>query len=233
MDLLLAARTVWRYRRAALAVLLLTVLAAVGLAAGQRPEYTASASFVLINPPPPPTDAELRANPALATARPDNPFARFDSPWVIVDVLAKAVTTDAARAALVRAGADRRYLVAVSAQYGLASSIVQVTGVGSSAESAVRSARLVSRAATDELYRMQRAQGVDRRYLITALALEVPRTATLHAASRLRSLLGVAGLGGVLTLIVPAALDAVRRWRLELAAPRRAARTATEATDAR
>lgn len=218
MDLLLVGRMVWRYRWAALAVLLLTGIGAAGVVAVRQPEYEAAASFVLINPPAPPGEAELRADPSLATARTDNPFARFDNPWVIVDVLAQAVTTDAARADLVRAGADRRYRVAPSSKFGFVSPIIQVTGVGPTAAGAIRTAGLVSKALTAELHRMQHAQGIDDRYLITPLPLDLPRTATRRSSGTLRSLIGVIGLGGILLVVVPAALDAVRRWRLELTA---------------
>jgi len=215
MDLLPAVRTVWRYRLVAIAVLLLTGAGAGYLLVAQQPTYEAAASFVLINPPGPPSDAEIKANPALARTRADNPYTRFDNPWVIVEVLAQAATTNAARAGLVRAGADERYRVAPGTKFGFMSPVVQITGVGPTAAAAVGTARLVSKAVTAELYRMQRAQGVHDRYLIKPLWLEEPAEAALRPSKQLRNLAAVLALGGVLLFAVPAVLDAIRRWSLE------------------
>lgn len=214
MDPLPALRTVWRYRLAAIAVILLTIAAAGYVLAIQRPVYEALTSYVLINPPAPPTDAEIRATPSLAKARTDNPFTRFDNPWVIVDVLTQAVTTEAARERLVGAGADRRYRVAPSSKVGFMSPIVQITGVGPGADSAIGTAELVSKALTTELDRLQRAQGVDSRYRIKPLRLEAPRKAVLRPSGQLRDLVAVLGLGTVLVFAVPSVLDAIRKWRV-------------------
>ena len=55
MNLLLIARKIWRYRLVTLPVIALTLLGLFYVMAVKAPEYKVSSSYVLINPPPPPT----------------------------------------------------------------------------------------------------------------------------------------------------------------------------------
>ena len=55
MNLLSIARKIWRYKLATLPVVLLTLFGAAYVVAVKEPVYEASSSYVLINPPTPPT----------------------------------------------------------------------------------------------------------------------------------------------------------------------------------
>jgi hypothetical protein len=215
MDLLPAMRMVWRHRLATAGVVLATIVGAIFVLAVQHPVYEAYSSFVLISPPNPPSEAQIKADPSLRTARTDNPYTRFDTQWVMVDLLAQAVTTDAAREALVRTGADGRYRVAPSSKFGFSSAIVQVTALGSSERSAITTATLVSKAVRGELRRMQAVLGVDSRYMIRPLQLEKPQKAVRRPSGQLRMVFGVLAAGALLLVLLLSVLDTISRWRVE------------------
>jgi hypothetical protein len=213
MDLFAIAQTIWRHRLATFPVLLVTFAACVYVVAVQAPVYVASSSYILISPPPAPTPEEIDKNPALARVKSDNIYTRFGNAGVLVDVLTRTAGDDAARDALVKAGADPRYTVGPSMQFGFGSPIIDITGVGSTAPSAIRSAQLVGRAVTRQLDQMQARQGVDPRYRITSLQIEAPDRAELRASGQMRRLIGVLALGGLLLFVVVSILNAVAERR--------------------
>lgn len=215
MDLLSIAETIWRHKLVTLPVLLLTVLGMVYVVAIREPVYEASSSYILINPPYPPTAEQIDRKPELGRIRSDNPYTRFADQSVVANVLARTVSKDQARQALVKAGADKRYVVEPSAEFGLTAPIVQITGVGSSAETAMATARRVSKAVIEELDRMQRAHGVDARYRITTQQLESPYRAELQASGLLRSLVAVLALGVVLLFVVVSVAEALGTRRVQ------------------
>jgi len=214
MDLLSIAETIWRHKLVTLPVILLTALGMVYVVAIKEPVYEASSSYILINPPSPPTAEQVDRNPELGRVRSDNPYTRFGDQSVVANVLARTVSKDQARRALVRAGADERYVVEPSAEFGLTAPIVQITGVGASADAAMGTARLVSKAVRQELARMQRAHGVDERYWITTQPLESPYRAELHASGLLRSLVAVLALGVILLFVVVSVAEALGTRRV-------------------
>ena len=214
MDLLSIARKIWRYKLLTLPVVLLTLCGAVYVVAIKQPVYEASSSYILINPPSPPTAEQIDRNPELGRIRSDNPYTRFGDQSVVANVLARTVSKDQARRALVRAGADERYVVEPSAEFGLTAPIVQITGVGASADAAMGTARIVSKAVRQELDRMQRAHGVDARYWITTQALESPYRAELQASGLLRSLVAVFALGVILLFVVVSVVEAFSTRRV-------------------
>jgi hypothetical protein len=217
MDLLSIARTIGRHKLATFPIIILTALGAYYVVAVKEKVYEASSSFILINPPAPPTADEIARDPTLGKIKTDNPYLRFGDQTVIVDLLARTVSSDASRQALVDAGADSRYAVAPSLQFGFASPIVQITGVGPSAEAAMKTATLVGKAVTDHLNRMQRVRGTDPAYRITPMQVDVPDRAKLRASGQLRMLVGVVGLGLILMFVVISVADALDTWRRERA----------------
>jgi hypothetical protein len=219
MDLLSIARKIWRHRLATLPVLVLTLVGAVYVMAIKEPVYEASSSYILINPPAPPTAEQIARNPALARINADNPYTRFADQSVLVDVLARTIGGDSARERLVEAGADPRYDVAPSSQFGFSSPIVQVTGVAPSAEAAMETARLVSKAVTEELDRMQRVQRVHSRYRVTPLQVDSPDRAQLRASGQLRALIGVLALGVILLFVVVSVMDGLQAQRTPRSMP--------------
>ena len=151
MDLLQISRKIWRYRIVTLPVIALTLLGALYMVVGKAPVYKVSSSYVLINPPPPPTADEIARDPALGRINANNPYTQFSDESVIVSLLSNSLSNDSARQACRRRGADPRYTVAPDVALGFSSLVVEVTGVGSSPQAAVKTAELVGTALTREL----------------------------------------------------------------------------------
>jgi capsular polysaccharide biosynthesis protein len=215
MNLLSIARKIWRYKLLTVPVVLLVFCGAVYVVAIKKPVYEASASYILINPPEPPTPEEVARDPSLARINADNPYTRFSDQSVIVEVLASSMANESAKRALLNAGADPRYKVEPASEFGFSSPIVKITTQGASPEVAVRSAKLVGNAVTSELQKMQQAEGVDSQYRIKANKVDTPDGAQLRASGQLRSLVGVLGLGAVLLFLVVSVGDAVTTLRME------------------
>ena len=223
MDLFNIARRVWRYKLITLPVIVLTIFAAAYVMAVKKPLYEATSSYLLINPPAPPTAEEVARNPALGRIRTDNPFTRFADQGVVIDVLARTMSTDAARRTLVRAGADPAYRVEGGATFGTTSPIVQITGTGTSPDAAMRTAEVVSHAVVGELDRLQKEQEVDPRYRITARHVEGPDGAQLQASGQLRMLIAVLALGTIALFVVVSITEGLsslqRERRIQYALP--------------
>ena len=107
MDLLLIARKLWRYKLVTLPIIALTFAGAVYVVAVKKPLYETDASYLLINPPSPPTADQIAKDPALGKIRTDNPYTRFSDSGVIIDVLNRSMNSEAAHATLEKAGAAR------------------------------------------------------------------------------------------------------------------------------
>jgi hypothetical protein len=215
MNLFSIARKLWRHKLVALPIVLLIACGVVYVLAVKQPVYEASSSYILINPPAPPTPADIARDPTLGRLHSDNPYTRFTDESVMVDVLASSMMSESARRALVTTGADSRYMVTPSSASasGFTKPIVQITAEGWSAEAAMRSARLVGNALTRELARMQQAEGVDPGYRIRAQLVDPPDGAKVQASAQLRPLIGVLVLGAVLLLGVVAVADALATLR--------------------
>jgi hypothetical protein len=218
MDLLLIARKIWRHKLVTLPVILLTLVGAGYAIAGKEPLYEATSSFLLINPPAAPTADEIARNPALGKIHADNPYTRFADQSVVIDVLARSMSSDTARRTLVKAGADPRFTVEAATRFGTTSPIVQITGTGATPQAATKTAEVVGHGVTGELDRMQAAEKVDPKYRITTMQVEYPDGPTLQASGQLRMLVGVLVLGAIALFIVVSitdALDTLRRERWE------------------
>ena len=215
MDLLSIARKFWRYKLLTAPIVLLTLVGAAYVVAVKQPVYEAKSSFVLLNPPAPPTAEDIARDPSLAKINSDNPYTRFGDQSVVIQVLSSTMSGDSARRALVKAGADERYTVAPNAEFGYSSPIVEITAAGPSAQAAMRSATIIGEATTKELNRMQEAYRIDEHYRIKAIPVETPDEAKLQASGKLRSLVGVLGLGAVLLFIVVSVVDAFAALRVE------------------
>lgn len=208
MDLLLIARKLWRYKLVTVPVVALTFAGAVYVVAVKKPLYEAGASYLLVNPPAPPTPEQIAADPALGRIRTDNPYTRYGDPGVVIDVLNRSMNSESAHDMLAKAGADPRYVVGSGAQFGSSTPIVQITGTGSSPQGAIHTAEVVGHAMVAELNRIQRAQGVNERYRISTLPVEIPDSAQLRASGQLRMLVGVLALGVIVLFVAVSFLDA-------------------------
>ena len=218
MDLLSIARKIWRYKLLTLPVVLLTLCGVVYVVAIKKPVYEASSSYILINPPAPPSDEQIARDPALGRIHADNPYTRFSDQTVVVQVLASSMANESVKRALLTAGAEPRYKVESASGFGSSSGpIVKVTAQGTTPEVAVRSARLVGNAVNRKLQDMQQAQGVDPKYQIKANLVNTSDGAQLQASGQLRALVGVLGLGTLLLFLVVSMGDAVTTLRMERA----------------
>lgn len=217
MNLLSIARKIWHYKLATLPVILLTLCGAAYVVAVKEPVYEASSSYVLINPPEPPTPEEIASDPALGRVDADNPYTRFSDQTVVVEVLASAMGSETAQRALRKMGADSRYTVAPDSESGVgySSPILQITAQGGTPQAAVRTAKLVGHEITRQLDRIQQEQNVDSQYRITAEPVDAPDGAELRPSGQLRVLFGVLALGVVLLFVVVSVADAVTTLRME------------------
>jgi hypothetical protein len=215
MNLLSIARKLWRYKLLTLPVVLLTLCGAVYVVAVKEPVYEASSSYILINPPLPPTPEDIARNPALGRVNADNPYTRFSDQTVVVEVLASAMATKSAERALLKAGADPRYKVEPAGAFGFSSPIVKITAQGATPEAAIDSAKLVGNQVTGQLARMQQAEGVDPDYRIKANQVDAPDGAELRASGQLRMLVGVLAIGTILLFVTVSLADALTMLRRE------------------
>jgi hypothetical protein len=213
MDLVAIAQSVWRFKLATIPVILLAFVGVVYMGALKPATYQADASYILMAPPTPPTADQIQKDPALGRINTNNPYLRFGDLSVVVDLLTQSMATDAARQMLVNQGADPRYTLAPSADFGASAPIIQISGVGSSAYSAIRSAQLVSKATIKMLYDLQRAQGTNSAYMITTLAVSTPTTALLQVSSKLRSVIAVLALGAILLFVVVSTMSGLAARR--------------------
>jgi hypothetical protein len=216
MALLLIAQKIWRYRLVTLPVIALTLLGLFYVIAVKAPEYKVSSSYVLINPPPPPTADEIARDPKLGSINPNNPYTRFSDQSVIVSLLSSSLSSDTARQELVKTGADPRYTVSPDLQLGYSSLVVEVTGMGSTPQGAMHTAELVGAALTRELDRIQASQGVDPHYMIKTQPVVAPDSPKLQISSRFRPLIGVLAIGAILLLLAVSAAEALETLRAEL-----------------
>jgi capsular polysaccharide biosynthesis protein len=212
MDLLSIIWTVWRHKFAVLPVILLTVIGAFYVIKIKPPVYQAASSILLVNPPAPPTAAQIAADPGLAGINANNPYTNFGNLTIVVDVVINLVTADSSQQALVQAGADPRYQVALSSAFD-SPPIIQITGVASSAQEAIKTANLVAGAATADLRQIQANQGVNNLYMIKPIQLVRPTRAQLTVSGKLRTLIAVLALGAILLLVVVSMSEALARRR--------------------
>jgi hypothetical protein len=213
MDLVAIAQSVWRYKLVTIPVILLTFVGVVYMGVLKPATYQADASYILMAPPAPPTADQIAKDPALGRINSNNPYLRFGDLSVVVDLLTQSMATDATRQALVNQGADPRYTLAPSADFGAAAPIIQISGIGSSAYSAIRSAQLVSKATIKMLSDLQRAQGTNPAYMITTLTVSAPTTALLQVSSKLRSVIAVLALGAILLFVVVSTMSGLAARR--------------------
>ena len=215
MDLLLISRKIWRYRLVTLPVIALTLLGAFYVIAIKAPEYKVSSSYILINPPPPPTPDEIARNPALGRINPNNPYTRFSDQTVIVSLLSSSLSSDTARQELVNAGADPRYTVSPTC-----SSVTRAWWWRSPEWAPQRKAPSHRRAGGCGPYSrarpVQASQGVDPHYMIKTQAVVAPDSPKLQVSSTLRPLVGVLAIGAILLLLVVSAAEALETLRAEL-----------------
>ena len=165
MDLLAMFRAVLRNRLFTIPVILLMLVGGVWVYFISSPTYEATSGYVVFEPPDAPTASDIAQDPALAEVRADNPYARVEAS-VVGGIIVKRTGGPRARAALTAEGADPRYQIVSGDAYGVASPTIDITGVGSTAASAVKTADLVGNRLEKEVHDIQSAQLVDDRYKV-------------------------------------------------------------------
>lgn len=214
MDLLSLIAAFWRHKLVTIPVILLTLLGAYYELAVKPPVYQAMSSFLLSNPPSPPTAGQIAADPALRRISPNNPYTTYGNLSIAGAVVVELVTSPSVQTRLVAAGADPKYQIAPNSQFGFTAPIIQITGVGPTPGEAILTADLVTAQAVKELYLIQQKQGVNPYYMIKALPVQgPPKTAQLSASGKLRSLIAVLGLGAVMLFVAVSAAEAVAKRR--------------------
>jgi capsular polysaccharide biosynthesis protein len=213
MDLLSIFHALWRHKLVALPIVLFMLLGTVYIFKIKPPVYQASASFLMVPPPLPPSAAQIAQDPKLGRINTNNPYVNLGNMDQVADVVINLVTASSAQQALVQQGADPRYQVVLSTDFE-SPPILQITGVASSAPEAIKSADLVMSAGVAALYQMQQKQGVNDTYMIKAVRLVQPRTAQETVSSKLRELIVVLSLGVLLLFVAISIMDAMDKRRM-------------------
>jgi hypothetical protein len=219
MDVLAIVRALKRHWRLTVPIAVLVAFVGGYVAFFTPASYEATASYVLFTPPAPPTPEEIAANPALGLVHADNAYARMD-PAVVVDLVAKRVNNDATRSRLLAAGADGGYEVNAGGVFGVSSPTVDITGTGDSAARAITTAKLVGAEFERNLHELQVAQGTDENYMVKAVDIDPPTSATQKVSSRLRAVVAVLGLGALLLFVAVSIGEAFENMKKERTARR-------------
>lgn len=190
MDPKAVFHTLWRYKSFVLPVILVTLLAAVYVLLFAPRSYETSASYAVVNPP---TSADELAD---SPGNSDNPYLRSSSATLITDVLITRLNADVTAEKLQQGKLSTEYTVAPGT--GGNGFVVAITAQGSSEKEAVATGSRLGKILQDELYSLQKVYGADDRYLFTSLVISPPDKATELFSSRLRSLIIVLIMGGVL-----------------------------------
>lgn len=208
MDLLALFSSLRRHKLIVLIILLLTVAGDIFIVFGIPAVYESHAQYVLISPPPLPTDSEIQRDPKLARLNTNNPYLRLPNPSVVVAVLAERVGGDNVREQLKAQGADPNYNIAATNAIG-SGVVILITGTGPSPKEASKTLTMVADRMNSELHDMQTVEGADDRFLFRALSVNPPSDPILKATGPLRSVIAVTAAGLVLMFALISIADAV------------------------
>ena len=218
MDLISIFGKVWRHKAVTIPVVILMALGAFYIIAVKAPVYQTTLSILLVNPPGPPSPQQIAKDPSLGRINTGNTFVSFGNLDVVADAVVGVVSAESNQ--LVNAGADPRYQLTVSGDVG-SPPIITITGVGSTAQEAVLSANLVTKAAENSLYQVQAGQNINPIYMVKAVKLYPPQSAQKSSSSKVRTLVAVLGIGIILLFIVISFIEALERRRAPRPAKRR------------
>lgn len=214
MDTLSLLGSLWRHRVITTLVVLITAGCGAGLLVTYPPPLSGTASYLLVEPPEPPTDAELKADATLAEADTDNPYLRYGDPSVIVDVVTRQIETTDTQRALEAGGGSPDFEVQPSNRYGTNSPIIEITSTGASEAVVVASLNQLGQDLDATLASVQADDGIDDRYVFTLRRIKFPDELDRQLSSTLRMLVGVSVLGLLLLFVsVGAAEGRLRRRR--------------------
>jgi hypothetical protein len=217
MDLLALSRTMWRHKIAVIPILVLMLIGLVYVVKIKPPTYDADGELALLSPPAAPTAAQIQADPKLyAKINVNNPYLDYDDLTVVGDAVMDRVTGHSAQLILAAAGVSPKYQVSMSSDPDNPA-FLDITGVGTSAASAIYSAQKVMAMATADLQQIQLevVPPVSTRYMITMETLVPATSAQEQITSKLRAIIEVLGVGVILLFLVISIAEAFARRRDE------------------
>ncbi|MGI8686600.1 MAG: hypothetical protein ACR2MO_16175 [Acidimicrobiales bacterium] len=202
MDVLTLLRLFGRHKIVVAIASLLTFAAVTGTYMAAPPLYRASGSVVLLNPPPLP-----EAAPDAPPRGPgfQNPIKDLDDMSVVVDILARVMSTSEVEDKLVTAGLTGTYTIGANIDF-YRGPIIDVAAEATSGPDAIDTAKRVMTEVGVQLAKLQTDQGTDPSYQIRTSTVVPPERATKVFSSALRRLIGAGALGVI--AIIGAALTA-------------------------
>jgi capsular polysaccharide biosynthesis protein len=212
MDLISIVHSLWRYKLFTIPVVVLTAIGALYLVKIKPPVYEATSSVLLSNPEAQASDSQIAANPSLRNVSPFNTFANYGDLDVVGNAVIELVTSSSAQPALISSGVDPGYQLALSTDYGNPP-IIDITGVAGNPQSAVHSASALTDAVTTTLYQLQKREGVNPFYMVSAIQLVEPGQAYRSSSGKLRSIIAILAIGVLLLFVVISAADALEKRR--------------------
>ena len=216
MDLVAIAQTVRRYKFATLPIILLTAVLGFYVMFLTPPEYTASGSYILVSPPPAPTQEQIARDPALGKVNATNPLTSYGNLQVVGLMLSQRMSAESVQETLLRDGVDPLSSVVNDTIYSNAP-LLDVTGVGTTPAAAAHSGVVEGEALVKLLNDMQAQMGVSPGYRVTAYPLAVPNQVALKSSSKLRNLIVVIVVGVILLFVAVSVAKARDERKLERA----------------
>jgi hypothetical protein len=211
MYLLSVGEILWRHKRFTIPVLILMLLASLYVVEIKPPTYEAKSTVLLTNPPGQATNSQIAADPQLGHVSAFNTFAQYGDLQVVANTMIDLVTSPASQPTLLSEGVSPGYSLAMSTDYGNPP-IINVTGVGTTAQSAINSAKLLTQEIQKDLYQIQVNVGINPFYMIKADNFVAPTKAHTSTSGKLRSLVAVLAVG-IIVLLLGASLAEVREKR--------------------
>lgn len=212
MDLLSILHVLRRHKRLAIPIFLLTAVAAVYVGVIKPPVYEATSKILLTYPPQQATKAQKVKNHALRTAVPYNTFTTYGSLQVVANAIMDEVTSPASQSSPLAAGSGAQNQLSLDTDYG-DPPIIDITGRGSSRQSAIQNAQVVTAALTSDLAAIQQKAGINSFYMIKADNIVSPSFASASESGKIRSLVAVFAAGVIVLFIALSAADAMAKRR--------------------
>lgn len=214
MDLLGIVRVVLRHKIVSAVVVLATVVGAVGYYVKAPSTWQASSTYALVGANPPTAD-QIAKNPALGELNSNNPYLALGDMTTVVSVFSAVMSSNQLRDEVRQNGGDANgYTVAPSDQFNSAGKLIQINTKGHTPGDALNTAQVVDKVLISTLQQLQKVNGADDRYLITALPVTVADSATESVSGKLRSVIMLM-IGGMIALFVALSVAEAIRLKLE------------------
>jgi ribosomal protein L18 len=166
--------------------------------------YTISGSYVLTYPPGSTTGTAQQANQS-------NPFLRYNDNSTVAQALTARVSGGSGMRAMRELGGSDDYTVTTSTELNASPQIIYVQVTAATQKSTFDSMTALEKVITTQLRDMQTEAGATTGALIGVTPAAIPTTVLPVTTSLVRSAVGVAGAGLVLTAVVVALLESRRQ----------------------